>query len=227
MIRKSTLATLVLSGFLFVGEASFAQKGAAQNAQPVADRETPASLDEEIALMRSDLRANRKKVIAANMKLTPDEAQWFWPTYNQYVDELVKINKAKYDLIKEYMDNTNMTEEQADGLSKRWVEVDESVVQLRLKIHSYIPKDPLRERHGDVLSTRPARSNDDRSATGQFASANTTLNCQIQGRNKGRESGQLACHFVPPAGKGCSSTGYDRDSVSRPLFPCCCTPKLS
>ena len=86
--------------------------------------------------MRSDLRANRKKVIAANMKLTPDEAQWFWPTYNQYVDELVKINKAKYDLIKEYLENTNMTDEQADSLSKRWVEVDESVVQLRLK---YIP----------------------------------------------------------------------------------------
>ena len=136
MIRKSTLAAFVLSGFLFVGEASFAQKGAAQNAQPVADRETPASLDEEIALMRSDLRANRKKVIAANMKLTPDEAQWFWPTYNQYVDELVKINKVKYDLIKEYLENTNMTEEQADSLSKRWVEVDESVAQLRLK---YIP----------------------------------------------------------------------------------------
>ena len=86
--------------------------------------------------MRSDLRANRKKVIAANMKLPPGEAQWFWPTYNQYVDELVKINKAKYDLIKEYLENTNMTDEQADSLSKRWVEVDESVVQLRLK---YIP----------------------------------------------------------------------------------------
>jgi len=136
MIRKSTLAALVLSGFLFAGEALFALKGAAQNAQPVADRESPASLDEEITLMRSDLRANRKKVIAANMKLTPDEAQWFWPTYNQYVDELVKINKVKYDLIKEYLENTNMTEEQADSLSKRWVEVDESVAQLRLK---YIP----------------------------------------------------------------------------------------
>jgi hypothetical protein len=136
MIRKSTVAALALGGFLFAGQALLAQKGTAQNAQPVADRETPASLDEEIALMRSDLRSNRKKVIAANMKLTPDEAQWFWPTYDQYIDELVNINKAKYDLIKEYMQNTNMTDEQADSLSKRWVEVDESVSQLRLK---YIP----------------------------------------------------------------------------------------
>jgi hypothetical protein len=84
-------------------------------------------------LLRSDLRANRKKVIAANIKLTPDEAQWFWPTYEQYGNELADINNAKYALIKEYLKNENMTEEQADSLSKRWVEVDASVVQLRLK----------------------------------------------------------------------------------------------
>jgi hypothetical protein len=60
----------------------------------------------------------------------------FWPTYDKYVEELVQINGAKYNLIKEYLQNTNMTEEQADGLSRRWLEVDESVVQLRLK---YIP----------------------------------------------------------------------------------------
>jgi hypothetical protein len=48
----------------------------------------------------------------------------------------VKINDAKYALIKEYLQNTNMTDEQADGLSKRWLAVDESVIQLRLK---YIP----------------------------------------------------------------------------------------
>jgi len=52
------------------------------------------------------------------------------------VTELVKINDAKYALIKEYLQNTNMTDEQADSLSKRWLAVDESVLQLRLK---YIP----------------------------------------------------------------------------------------
>jgi hypothetical protein len=70
------------------------------------------------------------------MKLTDVEAEKFWPTYDQYINELVKINNAKYVLIKEYLQNTNMTDDQADSLSKRWVEVDASVVQLRLK---YIP----------------------------------------------------------------------------------------
>ena len=136
MLKKTSVAVLLLSGFLFAGKASFAQNGAAQTAQPFADRVTPATLDEEIALMRSDLRSNRKKVIAANMKFAPDEAKWFWPTYEQYVNELVDMNNAKYALIKEYLQNENMTDEQADSLSKRWIDVDASVVQLRLK---YVP----------------------------------------------------------------------------------------
>jgi hypothetical protein len=136
MLKKTSVAVLLLSGFLFVGKASFAQNRAAQTAQPLADRVTPATLDEEIALMRSDLRSNRKKVIAANMKFAPDEAQWFWPTYEQYVNELVNMNNAKYALIKEYLQNENMTDEQADSLSKRWIDVDAAVVQLRLK---YVP----------------------------------------------------------------------------------------
>ncbi len=133
---RNTVAVLLLSSLFFAREALFAKNCAAQTAQPVADRETPASLDEEIAMMRSDLRSNRKKIIAANMKLGPDEAEWFWPTYDQYINELVNINNAKYALIKEYMQNENMTDEQADGLSKRWIDVDASVVQLRLK---YVP----------------------------------------------------------------------------------------
>jgi hypothetical protein len=136
MIKKSTAAALALSGLLFGGEALFAPNDVAQTAQPVVGRENASSVDQEIAMLRSDLRSTRKQVIAANMKLTDTEAEKFWPTYNQYVTELVKINDAKYALIKEYLQNTNLTDEQADSLSKRWLAVDESVIQLRLK---YIP----------------------------------------------------------------------------------------
>ena len=133
MIRKSTAAALALSGFLF-GEVCLAQNNSAQTPQP--GQQNGSSIDEEIAMLRSDLRSNRKQVIAANMKLTDAEAEKFWPVYDQYVNELVNINNAKYALIKEYLQNTNMTEEQADSMTKRWLGVDESVVQLRLK---YIP----------------------------------------------------------------------------------------
>jgi hypothetical protein len=137
MIKKSTASALLLSGFLFAGEpllAQNAQNNVAQNPQP--DQQNGSSIDQEIAMLRSNLRANRKQVIADNMKLTDSEAEKFWPIYDQYVNELVNINNAKYALIKEYVQNTNMTEEQADSLTKKWLAVDESVVQLRLK---YIP----------------------------------------------------------------------------------------
>jgi hypothetical protein len=136
MIKQFIATALVLSGFLFAGRSSFAQNGAAQTAQPVASRDDASSIDQAIAMLRSDLRSTRKQVIAANMKLTDTEAEKFWPTYDQYVTELVKINNAKYSLIKEYLQNTNLTDDQADSLSKRWLAVDEAVIQLRLK---YVP----------------------------------------------------------------------------------------
>jgi hypothetical protein len=133
---KNTAAALLLGGFLLVGEVLFAQNSSAQTTPPTDGQQNASSVDQEIAMLRSDLRSNRKQVIAANMKLTPSEAEKFWPIYDEYVDELVKINNSKYAIIKEYLQNTNMTEEQADSLTKRWLAVDESVVQLRLK---YIP----------------------------------------------------------------------------------------
>jgi len=136
MLKKSIATALLLNSFLFAADASFAQNAATQKTPPVLDGERAPSIEQEIAMMRSDLRSTRTKVIAANMKLTPDEAEKFWPVYDQYVNELVKINNAKYALVKEYLQGTNMTDAQADGLSKRWIEVDESVAQLRLK---YIP----------------------------------------------------------------------------------------
>jgi len=106
MIMKKTVAVLVLSGFLFAGEAFVAQNAAAQAAQSAAG-DNATSIDQEIAMLRSDLRSTRKKVIAANMTLTDTEGEKFWPTYDQYVSELVKINDAKYALIKEYLQNSN------------------------------------------------------------------------------------------------------------------------
>jgi hypothetical protein len=137
-MSKKNLAVIILtlSGSLFSTPAVFAQTGTQQTAEPVAIHEPGVSIDQEIAMLRSDLRSNRKQVVAANMKLSDSEAEKFWPIYDQYVGELVQINNAKYSLIKEYLQNTNMTDEQADSLAKRWVQVDASVAQLRLK---YIP----------------------------------------------------------------------------------------
>ena|SRR5215472_1971316 len=110
----------------------FAQANPSQAAAP-----TPASIDQDIALLRKDLRSQRKQIIAANMNLSGDEAEKFWPIYEQYVNDLVQINNTKYELIKQYALNAGtLTSDQADTTIKRWLGVDESVTQLRTK---YVP----------------------------------------------------------------------------------------
>ena len=41
--------------------------------------------DQDLNLLRKDLRSKRKQLIAANLKLTDAEATKFWPVYDQYV----------------------------------------------------------------------------------------------------------------------------------------------
>jgi len=95
------------------------------------------SIDQDIDLLRKDVRSQKKQLIAANLQLTDQEAEKFWPVYDQYTAELVKINDAKYAAIKEYAVNYGtMSDDRATALTKQIIGVDESVAQLRMK---YVP----------------------------------------------------------------------------------------
>jgi len=94
--------------------------------------------DANIDLMRKDIRSERKKVVAANMPLTETEATKFWPVYDRYIGETIKVNDVRFALLKEYAKNYNSgTEEQADSFIKRWLALDRDNTELRLK---YIPE---------------------------------------------------------------------------------------
>jgi len=94
--------------------------------------------DANIQLMRQDIRSERKKVVAANMPLTETEATKFWPVYDRYIAETVKVNDVRFALLKEYAKNyETATNEQADSFIKRWLSLDQDNTQLRLK---YIPE---------------------------------------------------------------------------------------
>ncbi len=49
---------------------------------------SPTVTDEDIALLRQDLRATKMQVIGQNMSLSEDEGQKFWPIYNHYAKDL-------------------------------------------------------------------------------------------------------------------------------------------
>jgi hypothetical protein len=126
----SMAAMVVLSGYTTgVARAQTASGGSGGTSQ--------GSVDQDIALMRQDLRSQKKQIVAVNMQLTDKEAEKFWPVYDQYTAEMTKINDAKYAAIKEYADNyTTLTDDRAVALTKQVLGVDKSLAELRTK---YVP----------------------------------------------------------------------------------------
>jgi len=131
MNRKHVVAMgLILGGLVFAGRG----QAQTQAAQP-ADQK---SLDQSIDLLRKDVRSQKKQLIAANMPLTDAQAEKFWPVYDKYTEELTKINDEKTAIIQDYAKNyTSMTDEMAESLTKRLLNVDQSITQLRMK---YLPQ---------------------------------------------------------------------------------------
>jgi len=93
--------------------------------------------DRDLNLLRQDLRAQRKKLIAANLKLSEEEAAKFWPVYDQYVTDLIAINDRKFAVIQEYADNWGaFTNDQSLLFIRQWADFDIQLAQLRQK---YVP----------------------------------------------------------------------------------------
>lgn len=109
-----------------------------QNQQVVVDRViSPTVTDEDIALLRQDLRAKKMQVIGENMSLSEDEGQKFWPVYNHYVKDLTAVNDQKYALLKQYAEMwATMSDQDALIYVRHWLEADGEAQALRLK---YVP----------------------------------------------------------------------------------------
>jgi len=119
MNRKNAFATAALALLALTG----GSRAAAQD---------PA--DEDIKLFRKDLRSLRKQIIAANMSLSDKEAEQFWPLFERYTQELVAQQDSKYGLLKDYAANyTTMTDQQAEKYVLGRADVDQAILQVRLK----------------------------------------------------------------------------------------------
>jgi hypothetical protein len=98
---------------------------------------SPTVTDQDIALLRQDIRAMKMRVIGENMSLTDAEGQKFWPIYKHYADDLHDVHNEKYALLKQYAEMwSTMTDQDALIYVRRSMEVDAEAQALRLK---YVP----------------------------------------------------------------------------------------
>jgi hypothetical protein len=132
-VNNKTAIVLMMAGICFLSGSHVAAQ-TAPGQKPAASNDGQAASDQDIQLLRKDIRSEKRQLIAANLSLTATEATKFWPVYDQYQAEYTRIGDAKLALIKEYAQNWGaVTDEQALIYLRRAQDIDESVVQLRKK----------------------------------------------------------------------------------------------
>jgi hypothetical protein len=94
--------------------------------------------DTDIALLRSDVQAQRTDVVAHTMQLNDADAKNFWPLYREYVNKEQAIGDQRVSLIKDYANQYDtMNDTQADGLVDRMLKFEKARTALRA---DYYPK---------------------------------------------------------------------------------------
>jgi hypothetical protein len=136
--KKVLLITLMLIAFAAT-KSVFAQNSTKKDAAKSSTANDTSQLhsDDFIELLRKDVRSEKKQIIAENMDLSDAEAEKFWPIYDRYAADLSRIYDTKLGLLTDYSENySNMTGEQAENYIRKRAEVEQSIMELRLK---YMP----------------------------------------------------------------------------------------
>jgi hypothetical protein len=130
MNATKSLAVLVLTLGTFCAYAQTTPPSDANTGRPLTD--------DDIAVLRQDVQADKTEIITRNMDFTEEQSKAFWPVYREFALEQQKIGDQRVALIKDYAANYNTIDDvQADSYIKRAVKFDEDNASLRKK---YIPK---------------------------------------------------------------------------------------
>jgi hypothetical protein len=99
------------------------------------------NLRADIELLRSDVRADKTKIMAAVMQLDDKDAAIFWPIYREYESEVAKLYDAKVAGILDYADHyLQMTDAKADDLATRALQWESQRTDLKKKYYERFKK---------------------------------------------------------------------------------------
>ncbi len=131
-LKRITLSELLLVGLCVVVGSPVAVAQDTTSQSSATNNTANAVTDQQLALLRRDIRSIKKQLIAANLTLTDSEATKFWQVYEEYSADTGKINDTRTAIIKEYSDEYGtLTDDQADNLIRRWLDTDIEQTKLR------------------------------------------------------------------------------------------------
>lgn len=111
---------------------------------PAYAAEKPTESDMQILLEK--IKADKKLLVAANMRLSEAEAGKFWPVYDAYQVELGKLNKRIAALIEAYADaynNNTLTDAKAKKMVSEMIAIDAAETAMKksfaAKLYKVLP----------------------------------------------------------------------------------------
>ncbi|HEY2920039.1 MAG TPA: hypothetical protein VGK77_13720 [Candidatus Binatia bacterium] len=127
-MRRTISAHLVIIG-LMVALTGIVTRGWTQD--------KPAN---NLEIIHEKLKADKKLIVAKYMGLTDSEAKKFWPVYEEYQNDLRKINDRLLSLLESYAAdyrNKSLTDEKAKKLLDEWIAIEQDDAKRR---GAYVPK---------------------------------------------------------------------------------------
>jgi Spy/CpxP family protein refolding chaperone len=102
-------------------------------AVPAFSAEEP-SIDQQIQMVRSLTEAQRQTTMAANVDLTGEESDKFWPVYRDYRNDVAKLNDKRVAIIKDFADNYgSLTDDKAKSLIRQSLDNQKARDSLKAK----------------------------------------------------------------------------------------------
>lgn len=94
-----------------------------------------------IEVARDVLKTEKKAAIADVMELSKEEADVFWPLYNEYNNKASLIQNDRIKIILDYAENfENLTDEKADELWTKSLSVDSQLLKLEKSYYKKFKK---------------------------------------------------------------------------------------
>jgi len=130
------------SSFLLVSALALAPAVLSAQAKNASD----TSVENQIALLRSDVRSERQQIVSKHMALSDSQATVFWPLYRQYEAEKGKLMDQRIALIRDYAKvYDSMTDDRARQLANRAFDLEAQQVTLaRSWYNNFLKKMPAK-----------------------------------------------------------------------------------
>ena len=94
-----------------------------------------------LELVRTDVRTEKKAIVAENLHMTDAQSAAFWEVYKKYEFDIAKVYDERVAILKDYASQVDsLTDKQAEELAKRSFKAESNATSIKHKYYKEFSK---------------------------------------------------------------------------------------